>query len=120
MTTAYSAASKRLRLLPGRWRTCGKGICGPGTCGADRQNAGTLRRPAGKTGMAHPGGHRPLRPAHGAAPTKLRCTTTLKMALDERLDYQTLAEAEQAAQQYVAEQWRARTALPIDGAGIYD
>ena len=57
----------RLRLLPGRWRTCGKAFVGRERAGADRQNAGTVRRPAGKTGMANPRGHRPLRPAYGAA-----------------------------------------------------
>lgn len=39
---------------------------------------------------------------------------------DERLDYQTLAEAEQAAQQYVAGTMEGEDGFAYDGAGIYD
>ena len=39
---------------------------------------------------------------------------------DERLDYQTLAEAEQAAQQYVAGTMEDEDGFAYDGAGIYD
>ena len=39
---------------------------------------------------------------------------------DERLDYQTLAEAEQAAQQYVAGTMEGEDGFAHDGAGIYD
>ena len=39
---------------------------------------------------------------------------------DERLDYQTLAEAEQAAQQYVAGTMEGEDSFAYDGAGIYD
>ena len=39
---------------------------------------------------------------------------------DERLDYQTLAEAEQAAQQYVAGTMKGEDGFAYDGAGIYD
>ena len=39
---------------------------------------------------------------------------------DERLDYQTLAEAEQAAQQYVAGTMAGEDGFAYDGAGIYD
>ena len=39
---------------------------------------------------------------------------------DERLDYQTLAEAEQAAQQYVAGTMEVEDGFAYDGAGIYD
>ena len=40
--------------------------------------------------------------------------------LDERLDYQTLAEAEQAAQKYVAGTMEGEDGFAYDGAGIYD
>ena len=39
---------------------------------------------------------------------------------DERLDYQTLAEAEQASQQYVAGTMEGEDGFAYDGAGIYD
>ena len=39
---------------------------------------------------------------------------------DERLDYQTLAEAEQAAQKYVAGTMEGEDGFAYDGAGIYD
>ena len=39
---------------------------------------------------------------------------------DERLDYQTLAEAEQAAQKYVAGTMEDEDGFAYDGAGIYD
>ena len=39
---------------------------------------------------------------------------------DERLDYQTLVEAEQAAQQYVAGTMEGEDGFAYDGAGIYD
>lgn len=39
---------------------------------------------------------------------------------DERLDYQTLAEAEQAAQQYVAGTMEGEDGFAYDSAGIYD
>ena len=39
---------------------------------------------------------------------------------DEKLDYQTLAEAEQAAQQYVAGTMEGEDGFAYDGAGIYD
>ena len=39
---------------------------------------------------------------------------------DERLDYQTLAEAEQAAQEYVAGTMEGEDGFAYDGAGIYD
>ena len=39
---------------------------------------------------------------------------------DERLDYQTLAEAEQAAQKYVASTMEGEDGFAYDGAGIYD
>ena len=39
---------------------------------------------------------------------------------DERLDYQTLAEAEQAAQQYVAGTMEGEDGFAYDGSGIYD
>ncbi len=39
---------------------------------------------------------------------------------DEQLDYQTLAEAEQAAQQYVAGTMEGEDGFAYDGAGIYD
>ena len=39
---------------------------------------------------------------------------------DERLDYQTLAEAEQAAQQYMAGTMEGEDGFAYDGAGIYD
>lgn len=39
---------------------------------------------------------------------------------DERLDYQTLAEAEQAAQKYVAGTMDGEDGFAYDGAGIYD
>ena len=39
---------------------------------------------------------------------------------DERLDYQTLAEAEQAAQNYVAGTMEGEDGFAYDGAGIYD
>ena len=39
---------------------------------------------------------------------------------DERLDYQTLAEAEQAAQKYVAGTMEGEDGFTYDGAGIYD
>ena len=39
---------------------------------------------------------------------------------DERLDYQTLAEAEQAAQKYVAGTMEGEGGFAYDGAGIYD
>ena len=39
---------------------------------------------------------------------------------DERLDYQTLAEAEQAAQKYVAGTMEGEDDFAYDGAGIYD
>lgn len=39
---------------------------------------------------------------------------------DERLDYQTLAEAEQPAQQYVAGTMEGEDGFAYDGAGIYD
>ncbi len=39
---------------------------------------------------------------------------------DERLDYQTLAEAEQEAQQYVAGTMEGEDGFAYDGAGIYD
>ena len=39
---------------------------------------------------------------------------------DERLDYQMLAEAEQAAQQYVAGTMEGEDGFAYDGAGIYD
>ena len=39
---------------------------------------------------------------------------------DERLDYQTLAEAEQAAQQYVAGTMEGEDGFAYDGAAIYD
>ena len=39
---------------------------------------------------------------------------------DERLDYQTLAEAEQAAQHYVAGTMEGEDGFAYDGAGIYD
>lgn len=39
---------------------------------------------------------------------------------DERLDYQTLAEAEQAAQKYVAGNMEGEDGFAYDGAGIYD
>ena len=39
---------------------------------------------------------------------------------DERLDYQTLAEAERAAQQYVAGTMEGEDGFAYDGAGIYD
>ena len=40
--------------------------------------------------------------------------------VDERLDYQTLAEAEQAAQKYVAGTMEGEDGFAYDGAGIYD
>lgn len=40
--------------------------------------------------------------------------------VDERLDYQTLAEAEQAAQKYVAGTMEGEGGFAYDGAGIYD
>lgn len=40
--------------------------------------------------------------------------------LDERMDYQTLAEAEQAAQKYVAGTMEGEDGFAYDGAGIYD
>ena len=40
--------------------------------------------------------------------------------VDERLDYQTLAEAEQAAQKYVAGTMEGGDGFAYDGAGIYD
>ena len=40
--------------------------------------------------------------------------------VDERLDYQTLAEAEQAAQKYVAGTMEDEDGFAYDGAGIYD
>ena len=40
--------------------------------------------------------------------------------VDERLDYQTLAEAEQAAQKYVAGTMEGEDGFTYDGAGIYD
>ena len=39
---------------------------------------------------------------------------------DERLDYQTLAEAEQAAQKYVAGTMEGEDGFAYDGAGVYD
>ena len=39
---------------------------------------------------------------------------------DERLDYQTLAEAEQAAQKYMAGTMEGEDGFAYDGAGIYD
>ena len=40
--------------------------------------------------------------------------------VDERLDYQTLAEAEQAAQKYVAGTMEGEDGFAYDGAGVYD
>lgn len=40
--------------------------------------------------------------------------------VDERLDYQTLAEAEQAAQQYVAGTMEGEDGFAYDGAAVYD
>src|SRR5699024_10546555 len=39
---------------------------------------------------------------------------------DEKLDYQTLAEAEQAAQQYVAGTMEGEDGFAYDGAAVYD
>ena len=44
----------------------------------------------------------------------------LENGFDERLDYQTLAEAEQAAQKYVAGTMEGEDGFAYDGAGIYD
>ena len=44
----------------------------------------------------------------------------LENSFDERLDYQTLAEAEQAAQKYVAGTMEGEDGFAYDGAGIYD
>lgn len=44
----------------------------------------------------------------------------LENGFDERLDYQTLAEAEQAAQKYVAGTMEGEDSFAYDGAGIYD
>ena len=44
----------------------------------------------------------------------------LENGFDERLDYQTLAEAEQAAQKYVAGTMEDEDGFAYDGAGIYD
>ena len=44
----------------------------------------------------------------------------LQNGFDERLDYQTLAEAEQAAQKYVAGTMEGEDGFAYDGAGIYD
>ena len=44
----------------------------------------------------------------------------MKIGFDERLDYQTLAEAEQAAQKYVAGTMEGEDGFAYDGAGVYD
>ena len=70
--------------------------------GADRQNAGTLRAPCRKN---RNGSHQEDIDRYAQRmepPYEVVVYHHLENGFDERLDYQTLAEAEQAAQKYVA------------------